>query len=334
VKALVCKAFGPIDDLAIEDVESPTPGPGQVVVAIKAAALNFPDALMVQGLYQVKPALPFSPGAEFAGVVQIVGEGVSHLKVGDRVMALVPHGALAEACAVDARSVVPLPTDMDYATGAALLLTYCTSLHALKDVAKLAPGETLLVLGASGGVGIAAVEIGKLMGARVIAAASSEEKLALCREHGADELIDYATDDLRVRIDALTDKRGVDVVYDAVGGAYSEAALRATGWGGRLLVVGFATGEIPRLPLNLALLKERAILGVYWGDWAKRHPKLQQAHLLQLLEWFRDKKIAPPVTEQLPLAGAVDALQRMAARQVRGKVVVLTDDPGDRAASD
>jgi len=235
----------------------------------------------------------------------------------------VPHGALAEECAVDARGVIPLPDDMDFVTGSALLLTYCTSLHALNDVARLAAGETLLVLGASGGVGIAAIEIGKLMGARVIAAASSEEKLALCREHGADETIDYARDDLRERVDALTEKRGVDVVYDAVGGAYSEVALRATGWGGRLLVVGFATGDIPRLPLNLALLKERQILGVYWGDWAKRNPKLQQAHLLQLLEWFRDGKIAPPVTEQLPLSGAVDALQRMARREVRGKLVVL-----------
>jgi NADPH2:quinone reductase len=325
MKALVCNAFGPIEDLKVEDVESPSAGPGQVVVAIKAAALNFPDALIVQGLYQVKPALPFSPGAEFAGVVKTVGEGVSHLKVGDRVMALVPHGGLAEECAVDARGVIPLPDDMDYATGSALLLTYCTSLHALKDVAKLAAGETLLVLGASGGVGIAAIEIGKLMGARVIAAASSEEKLALCREHGADETIDYVHEDLRERVDALTEKRGVDVVYDAVGGAYSELALRATSWGGRLLVVGFATGEIPRIPLNLALLKEREILGVYWGDWAKRNPKLQQAHLLQLLDWFRNQQIAPPVTEQLPLAGAVDALQRMAKRQVRGKVVVLID---------
>jgi len=323
VKALLCKAFGPIENLRVEDIQAPTAGLGQVLVSIRAAALNFPDALIVQGLYQVKPALPFSPGAEFAGVVKTVGEGVSHLKVGDRVMALVPHGALAEECAVDARGVIPLPDDMDFVTGSALLLTYCTSLHALKDVAKLAAGETLLVLGASGGVGIAAIEIGKLMGARVIAAASSEEKMALCREHGADETIDYARDDLRERVDALTEKRGVDVVYDAVGGAYSEAALRATGWGGRLLVVGFATGDIPRLPLNLALLKERLILGVYWGDWAKRNPKLQQAHLLQLLEWFRDGKIAPPVTEQLPLSGAVDALQRMARREVRGKLVVL-----------
>ena len=323
MKALLCKAFGPIENLRVEDIQAPTAGLGQVLVSIRAAALNFPDALIVQGLYQVKPALPFSPGAEFAGVVKTVGEGVSHLKVGDRVMALVPHGALAEECAVDARGVIPLPDDMDFVTGSALLLTYCTSLHALKDVAKLAAGETLLVLGASGGVGIAAIEIGKLMGARVIAAASSEEKMALCREHGADETIDYARDDLRERVDALTEKRGVDVVYDAVGGAYSEAALRATGWGGRLLVVGFATGDIPRLPLNLALLKERLILGVYWGDWAKRNPKLQQAHLLQLLEWFRDGKIAPPVTEQLPLSGAVDALQRMARREVRGKLVVL-----------
>ena len=323
MKALLCKAFGPIENLRVEDIQAPTAGLGQVLVSIRAAALNFPDALIVQGLYQVKPALPFSPGAEFAGVVKTVGEGVSHLKVGDRVMALVPHGALAEECAVDARGVIPLPDDMDFVTGSALLLTYCTSLHALKDVAKLAAGETLLVLGASGGVGIAAIEIGKLMGARVIAAASSEEKMALCREHGADETIDYARDDLRERVDALTEKRGVDVVYDAVGGAYSEAALRATGWGGRLLVVGFATGDIPRLPLNLALLKERLILGVYWGDWAKRNPKLQQAHLLQLLEWFRDGKIAPPVTEQMPLSGAVDALQRMARREVRGKLVVL-----------
>ncbi|MCI4568802.1 NADPH:quinone oxidoreductase family protein [Lysobacter sp. CFH 32150] len=323
MKALVCNEYGPIENLKVEDVPSPSAGPGQVVVSIQAAALNFPDALMVQGLYQVKPALPFSPGAEFSGVVKAIGEGVDHVKVGDRVMALVPHGALAEECAVDARAVIPLPEDMDFATGAALLLTYCTSLHALKDIAKLAAGETLLVLGASGGVGIAAIEIGKLMGARVIAAASSAEKLALCREHGADETIDYVSEDLRGRLDALTDKRGVDVVYDPVGGTHSEAALRATAWGGRLLVVGFAAGDIPRIPLNLALLKERAILGVYWGDWARRNPKDQQAHLLQLLAWFRKQQIAPPVTEQIPLAGAAAALQRMAGRQLRGKIVVL-----------
>ncbi|WP_266157517.1 NADPH:quinone oxidoreductase family protein [Dyella silvatica] len=325
MKALLCNAFGPIENLSIEEVAAPVAGPGQVVVDIKAAALNFPDALIVQGLYQVKPALPFSPGAEFAGVIKAVGEGVHHLMLGDRVIALVPHGGLAEHCVVDARAIIPLPADMDYATGAALLLTYCTSLHALQDVAKLAQGETLLVLGAAGGVGIAAIEIGKLMGARVIAAASSEAKLALCREHGADETINYASEDLRERLDALTGKRGVDVVYDAVGGAYSEPALRATAWGGRLLVVGFATGDIPRIPLNLALLKERAILGVYWGDWAKRNPALQQAQLLQLLSWFRSRQIMPPVTEQVPLHDAVDALQRMASRQVRGKIVVLPE---------
>jgi len=323
MKALMCNEFGPIENLEIQDIASPVAQPGQVVVAIKAAALNFPDALIVQGLYQVKPLLPFSPGAEFAGVIKAIGEGVGNVKVGDRVIALVPHGGLAEECAVDARAVIPLPADMDFATGAALLLTYCTSLHALKDIAKLAQGETLLVLGAAGGVGIAAIEIGKLMGARVIAAASSEEKLALCREHGADDTIDYTNEDLRERLDALTGKRGVDVVYDAVGGTHTEASLRATAWGGRLLVVGFASGEIPRIPLNLPLLKERAILGVYWGDWAKRNPTLQQAHLMQLLTWFRDKQIVPPVTEQVPLAGAVAALQRMAGRQVRGKVVVL-----------
>jgi NADPH:quinone reductase len=325
MRALVCDEFGPIGNLTIRDVAAPTAGPGEVVVDIKAAALNFPDALIVQGLYQVKPALPFSPGAEFAGVVKSVGEGVDHVAVGDRVMALVPHGALAEECVVDARALIPLPADMDYATGASLLLTYCTSLHALKDVGRLSPGETLLVLGASGGVGIAAIEIGKLMGARVIAAASSKTRLALCRVHGADETIDYVLEDLRERVDALTGKRGVDVVYDPVGGPYTEPALRATGWAGRLLVVGFAAGDIPRIPLNLALLKERAILGVYWGDWARRNPALQQAHLLQLLAWFGEKKIAPPVTEQLPLAGAVDALERMAARQITGKVVILPE---------
>lgn len=324
MKALMCNEFGPIENLKIQDVASPVAQAGHVVISIKAAALNFPDALIVQGLYQVKPALPFSPGAEFAGVIKTIGEGVGNVKVGDRVMALVPHGGLAEECAVDARAVIPLPADMDFTIGAALLLTYCTSLHALKDIGKLAQGETLLVLGAAGGVGIAAIEIGKLMGARVIAAASSEAKLALCREHGADDTINYANEDLRERLDALTGKRGVDVVYDAVGGTHAEAALRATAWGGRLLVVGFASGEIPRIPLNLPLLKERAILGVYWGDWAKRNPTLQQSHLMQLLAWFRNKQIVPPITEQVPLADAVAALQRMAGRQVRGKVVVLT----------
>ena len=325
MKALLCTEYGPPNKLTVQDVPSPKAGPGQVVIDVKASALNFPDALMVQGLYQVKPPLPFSPGAELAGIIKEIGEGVESLKPGDRVIAFPGFGGFAEECAVAAERIMPLPEGMDFATGAALVLTFGTSLHALQDCGKLQADETLLVLGAAGGVGAAAVEIGKAMGARVIAAASSEDKLSLCRQLGADETIQYTTEDLRKRTLELTEGTGVDVVYDPVGGPYTEAALRATAWHGRLLIIGFATGEIPKIPLNLALLKERQLLGVYWGDSVRHDPRGHVRNMKQLLAWFAEKKIAPVVSEQLPLARGPEAIQRLLDRQVKGKVVILPE---------
>jgi NADPH2:quinone reductase len=294
-----------------------------VLVEVRAASLNFPDALMVRGLYQVKPPLPFVPGAEVAGMVREVGDGVQRLRVGDCVIGFTGHGGFAELCVIDAARVMPLPPGIAFDAGAALGLTYGTALHALRDCGALAPGETLAVLGAAGGTGIAAIECGKALGARVIACASSDEKLALCREHGADETVNYATEDLRARLEALTEKRGVDVVFDAVGGTYTESAFRATAWRGRLLVVGFAAGDIPRLPLNLALLKERSIVGVYWGDWTRREPAKHVRNMTDLAQWLRAGTVSPAITERIGLDAVPDALARMSRREVLGKVVVL-----------
>ena len=330
MQAWVCEAFGPIDQLVFrDDVPVPDPGPGQVRVAVEAASLNFPDALIVQGRYQVRPALPFSPGAEVAGVIEAVGPGVDARHApGTRVIAFCGHGGFAERVVTPATQLVPLPASMDMATGASLLLTYGTAIHALDAVGRLRAGETLLVLGAAGGVGLAAVEIGRAMGARVIAAASSPQRLALCRQAGADEVIDYAAEDLRAATDRLTGGRGVDVVCDPVGGAYAEPALRATAWRGRYLVVGFAAGDIPKLPLNLALLRERAILGVFWGEAVRRDPATHHAQVAQLAAWHAEGRIRPTITERVPLTGARDAIARMAARQVVGKVVI--EMPGVR----
>jgi NADPH2:quinone reductase len=325
MKALICAEYGPPQNLSVQEVAAPRPGPGQVLVDVKASALNFPDGLMVQGLYQVKPPLPFTPGAELAGLVKELGAGVQGLAVGDRIIGFPGLGAFAEECVVSAERVMPLPAGMDFASGAALVLTYGTSLHALADCGRLQPGETLLVLGAAGGVGAAAVEIGKAMGARVIAAASSEDKLALCRQLGADATINYSSEDLRKRALELTEGRGIDVVYDPVGGDYTESALRAMAWRGRLLIVGFAAGEIPRIPLNLALLKERQLVGVYWGDSVKHDPRGHVKNMKQLMAWFAEKKIKPAVSEQVALAQAPDAIARILARQVKGKVVILPE---------
>ena len=322
MRALICDAYGPIDQLQVRDVPVPEPGPGEVRIRVEAAAVNFPDALIVQGLYQVKPALPFSPGAELAGVVEAVGEGVRHVQPGQRVIGFCGHGAFAEQAVVSALQLMPLPDGMDMDTGAALVLTYGTSLHALKDVGRLQAGETLLVLGAAGGVGLAAIEIARQIGAKVIAAASSQHKLDLCRTVGADECINYFTENLRQRLDALTDGQGVQMVYDPVGGDCTEHALRATAWRGRYLVVGFAAGTIPKVPLNLALLKERAILGVFWGEAVRRDPAAHLANMQQLTTWFAEGRIRPVISERVGLEGARDAIARMAARKVLGKVVV------------
>ena len=273
MKAVLCKQFGPPESLVVEDLPSPIPGKGEVVVSMKAASVNFPDVLIIQNKYQFKPPLPFSPGSELAGVVKSVGEGVTAFKAGDPVIAFTTYGAFAEEVKVESGRLVPIPEGMDFNSAAAFLLTYGTSDHALRDRGALKAGETLLVLGAAGGVGLAAIEIGKALGARVIACASSADKLAVCREHGADDTINYATEDLRERVKQITAGKGVDVVYDAVGGPYTEPALRSTAWRGRLLVVGFAAGDIPKIPLNLTLLKGCSIVGVFWGDWVRREPQ-------------------------------------------------------------
>ncbi len=322
MKAVLCKAYGPPDSLVVEDVPSPVAGPGEVVVSVKTASVNFPDVLIIQNKYQVKPPLPFSPGSELAGVVKSVGDGVTRWKPGDPVMAITGYGAFAEDVKVDVNRLLPIPTGMDFVSAAAFGLTYATSEHALCDRGDLKAGETLLVLGASGGVGIAAIEIGKVLGARVIACASTDDKLAVCREHGADDTINYATEDLRERIKALTGGKGADVVYDPVGGTYTELALRSIAWRGRLLVVGFAAGEIPKIPLNLTLLKGCAIIGVFWGEFTRREPQRFLAAMDKLGRWFAEGKLKPHVSKTFPLERAADALAMMAGRNVKGKVVL------------
>jgi NADPH2:quinone reductase len=322
MKAVLCKQFGPPESLVFEDIPSPKPAAGEAVITMHAASVNFPDVLIIQNKYQFKPPLPFSPGSELAGVVKEVGPDVKNVKPGDKVIAFTTYGAFAEEVKTEAARLIPLPPKMDFSTGAAFLLTYGTSDHALRDRAALKAGETLLVLGAAGGVGLAAIEIGKALGARVIACASTDDKLAVCRDHGADETVNYATEDMRERIKSLTAGKGVDVVYDAVGGPYSEPAFRSIAWRGRLLVVGFAAGDIPKLPLNLALLKGASIVGVFWGDFARREPKAFAESIQQLGRWHAEGKLKPHVSQTFPLAKAVDALKMMAARQVKGKVVL------------
>src|SRR3954465_4216679 len=324
MKAVLCKAYGPPESLVVEDVLSPEPGPGEVVVSVKAASVNFPDVLIIQNKYQFKPQLPFSPGSEVAGVVKTIGDGVTTVKPGDRVMAFTTYGAFAEEVKTEAKRLLPLPLGMDFTHAAAFGLTYATSDHALRDRGQLASGETLLVLGAAGGVGLAAIEISKALGARVIAAASTDDKLAVCREHGADDAINYVAEDLRDRVKAITGDGGVDVVYDPVGGAYTEPALRSLAWRGRLLVVGFAAGEIPKIPLNLTLLKGCSIVGVFWGEFVKREPVRFAAVMKQLAEWYQAGKLNPYVSETMPLDRAAEALTMMSSRKVKGKLVLTT----------
>jgi NADPH:quinone reductase len=322
MKAVLCKQFGPPDSLVLETLESPRAGAGEVVLSVKAASVNFPDVLIIQNKYQFKPPLPFSPGSELAGVVKEVGAGVQGWRTGDRVMAFTTYGAFAEEVKTEASRLLPLPQNMDFVTGASFVLTYATTDHALRDRGALAAGETLLVLGAAGGVGLAAIEVGKALGARVIACASSDDKLAVCRSHGADATINYATEDLRERIKALTAGHGPDVIYDPVGGPYSEPAFRSIAWRGRHLVVGFAAGEIPKLPLNLALLKGASVVGVFWGDFARREPARFAESVKQLTKWYAEGRLKPHVSQTFPLEKAAEALKAMAARQVKGKVVL------------
>jgi NADPH2:quinone reductase len=323
MKAVVCKAWGPPDSLVLEELPDPQPGPGQAVVEVMAAGVNFPDVLTVQGKYQVRPELPFTPGNEFAGVVRALGAGVTSVKVGDRVIGFTRTGAFAQQALAPVESLMPMPSGMDFETAAAITLTYGTSHHAVVDRGALQAGETMLVLGAAGGVGLAAIEIGKALGARVIAAASSDEKLAVCRAHGADELINYTTSDLREAIKAATGGKGPDVIYDPVGGPYSEPALRSIAWRGRHLVVGFAAGEIPKLPWNLMLLKGASVVGVFWGDLVRKEPQANLAAMRQILDWMAQGKLRPLVSARYPLADTAQALNDMAARKVTGKVVIV-----------
>jgi NADPH2:quinone reductase len=322
MQAILCTRNGSPDDLVLRELPDPIPGDGEVVVKVKAAALNFFDTLIVAGKYQFKPEFPFSPAAEFSGVVEALGRGVPSLAAGDRVMGFIGWGAAREKIAVDATRLVKIPEALDFERAAGLTCTYGTSYYALRERAGLKPGETLAVLGAAGGTGLAAVELGKLMGARVIACASSQEKLAFARKHGADEGVDYSKDDLKESLRRLTDGRGVDVVYDPVGGAYSEAALRAMAWEGRFLVVGFAAGEIPRPPLNLVLLKGCDIRGVFWGEWLRREPAAHRAATEEIARWCAEGKLSGYVEKVYPLSACAQALKHIAARKAMGKIVL------------
>jgi len=322
MKALLCTRYGTPDDLELTDVPDPVPEPGQAVVRIKAAALNFFDTLIIAGKYQIKPTFPFSPAAEFAGTIERLGDGVGNLRPGDRVLGYTGYGAARESIAISAERLVRIPDGIDIDHAAGVTVTYGTSLHALKDRAALKPGETLAVLGASGGVGLAAVELGKLMGARVIACASSQEKIAFARGHGADDGINYSKDDLKDALRRATDGRGADVIYDPVGGTYSEAALRSMAWLGRYLVIGFASGEIPKLPLNLVLMKVCDVRGVYWGSWIERDKPGHRANTTQLLAWLAEGKLSSHVHAIYPLDQAAEALKAIAGRKVMGKVIL------------
>jgi len=322
MKAVLCKAFGPAETLVLEDIASPEPKKNEVLLQVHAAGVNFPDTLIIEGKYQFKPPFPFSPGGEAAGVIGAVGEKVSHVKPGDRVMALTGWGSFAEEVAVPGYNVMPIPDGMDFASAAAFGMTYGTSMHALKQRANLQPGETLLVLGASGGVGLAAVEIGKAMGAKVIAAASSDAKLEVARAAGADVLINYSEGSLKDKLKEITGGQGVDVIYDPVGGDLFEEAFRSIAWNGRMLVVGFASGTIPALPANLTLLKGASLVGVFWGSFAQRQPQDNAANFQQLFKWFAEGKIKPLVSQTFPLEKAADAINHLGQRKAVGKVVV------------
>lgn len=331
MKAVLCKQYGPPDSLVLEEVPSPKPDAGQVLISVKAAGVNFPDVLIIQNKYQFRPPLPFSPGGEVAGIVKELGPGVTNVKVGDRVIGSTGWGGFAEEAVAPAARCIPFPSNIDFVEASAFVMTYGTSHHALKDRAHLKPGETLLVLGAAGGVGIAAVEIGKIMGARVIAAASTQEKVDFCIKQGADAGIVYpenpldrdAQKKLSEDLKKLIGGDGANVIYDGVGGDYAEPALRSIAWEGRYLVVGFPAG-IPSIPLNLTLLKGCQIVGVFWGAFTAREPKRNQDNLAELMQWIAQGKLRPTVSKTYPLARAADALNDMAARKVKGKVVLTT----------
>jgi len=323
MRALLCKEHGMADKLElVDDWPEPQAGKGEIVIDIKAAGLNFPDVLIIQGKYQFQPEMPFIPGGECAGDVIAVGEGVERYKVGDKVIAMTGHGCFCEQIAVNQLAVMPMPEGLDYKQAAGVAVTYFTTYHALKQRAQLQEGETMLVLGAAGGVGSTAVELGKLMGAKVIAAASSEEKLALCRELGADETINYSEEDLKARVKELTGGKGVDVVYDPVGGDYTEPALRGMAWNGRYLVIGFASGPIPEIPLNLTLLKGCSIVGVFWGRFTGEEPAVHLQNIKDLWTLFAEGKLKPAINDVFPLEAYEQAYEVMTERRARGKVIL------------
>ncbi len=329
MRALICDAFGPIDALRVGELPDPAPGPGEVVIRVSAAGVNFYDTLIVQGKYQVRPPAPFSPGGEIAGTVVAVGEGVDHLRVGERVCAFTSYGGYAETCRAKASQTWRLPDAVGFEAAAAGLVAYGTAWFGLHDRARMKAGETVLVLGAAGGVGLAAVQIARAAGARVIAAAGSPERLALCREAGAEVLIDYVHEDLKEAVKAATGGRGADVVVDVVGGAFTEAALRATAWRGRVLIIGFAAGEIPRIPANLLLLKGCEAMGVFWDELMRREPEAAAAQVGAILAGFADGSLVPRVTGTYPLSRSREALFALARREAPGKLVVLPGEKND-----
>jgi len=323
MKAVLCKSHGSPENLSLEEIEPLEPGKGEVVIQVKACGLNFPDTLIIEGKYQFQPDMPFSPGSEVSGIVTKVGESVDHLSVGDHVMAGTGWGGFAEEVKSLASNVFVIPKSMDFTTAASSMMTYGTSYHALVNRAQLRKGETLLVLGAAGGVGTAAIQIGKVLGARVIAAASSNEKLAYCKSIGADELINYSTENLKIRAKELTAGSGVDVIYDPIGDQFSEQALRSIAWKGRYLVVGFAAGEIPKIPLNLPLLKGCAILGVFWGGFFRNEPRENAKNFESIIRWFAEGKLKPMIHGKYALEEVADAMNAMKNREVMGKIVLI-----------
>jgi NADPH:quinone reductase len=323
MKAVLCKAYGPPEDLELAETDAPQPGKDQVLVSVQASGINFPDTLIIQGKYQFKPPLPFIPGSDVAGIVTAIGENIRHVQIGSHVIGTTNIGGFAEEVAVDGHLLIPIPASVDFAAAAGLVMPYGTSYYALKDRAQIKAGETLLVLGAAGGVGLAAIELAKLMGAHVIAAASSAEKLEICKTYGADACINYSTEDLRARLKDLTHGKGVNVIYDPVGGPYTEPALRSMAWNGRYLVIGFAAGDIPRIPLNLPLLKGCSIVGVFWGNFAMYESQRNQKNLQELLAWFVAGKIKPHISKTYPLKDVAQALNDIIERRATGKVILL-----------
>jgi len=324
MKAVLCKRFGLPESLVVEDIPSPKVSSARVIVSVKACGVNFPDTLMIQGKYQYQPDFPFSPGAEIAGVVKDVGSGVTGIGVGDRVFAFIRSGGFSEEVSVPADKIFHMPEKMDFKIASGFIMTYGTSYYALKHRAQLESGETLLVLGAAGGVGLAAVELGKIMGARVIASASTDDKLMVCKKSGADELINYSTQDFRSIISKITNGKGVDIVCDPVGGEITEKALRCTGWKGRYMVMGFASGKIPRIALNLPLLKGNSVIGVFWSDFIRREKEIYICVLQDLISWFLQGKLDPLVSKVYPLEQANLALEDIIQRRVTGKIVLVT----------